>query len=202
MSTGRTPASSVPAQPPAPKLDRPPSMISPAPVLDGAGQQLVLGRREEVGGQVAEDVDVVPARGELVVVELAVPRPGRAADDPQVGLDVGRRGDRAHQELVLPGGVRPLEEEDVQAALQDRDERADLVVRRDQLPLLGLDPERDPLLAGRLRDVLQAGDRDDLGPLGDLDRWVATGPACPSTSISTSIGWFGEAPDATSVPLT
>ena len=40
----------------------------------------------------------------------------------------------------------------------------------EQLPLLRLDPEGDLLLARRLGDVLQAGDRDDLGPLGDLDR--------------------------------
>ena len=61
-----------------------------------------------------------------------------------------------NEELVLPGEVRPLEVQDVQAPRQDRDERADLVVRPEQLPFLGLDPEGDLLLARGLGDVLQA----------------------------------------------
>ena len=42
------------------------------PLLDRAGQEALLEAREVVGGQVAEDVDVVAPWGEVLVVEVAL----------------------------------------------------------------------------------------------------------------------------------
>ena len=170
MLTGRTRASSVLGPAAGAEAGAAAEHDQARPLLDGVGQELLLRAGEEVGREVAEDVDVVAAGGELVVVELAARRPAGLADDLQVGLDVGRGGDGPEPGTCAPRGSRALEVEDVQAPRQGGDERADLVVGPEQLPLLGLDPERELLLAGRLGDVLQAGDRDDLGPLGDLDR--------------------------------
>ena len=71
MAVGRTRASSVLAQPPAPKLECPPSMIRPAPFSTASVRSLLLTPRQEAGVQVAQDVDVVAAGGELVVGQLA-----------------------------------------------------------------------------------------------------------------------------------
>ena len=105
----------------------------PRPLLDGGGQEALLDAGEVIGREVAEDVDVVAAGGELVVVDLGR-LAGRAADDLQLGLDVGGRRDRPEQVLVLPGGVGALEIEDVQAPRQHGDVRADLVVRPGAAP--------------------------------------------------------------------
>ena len=69
---GRTRATSVRSQPPAPEA-RPPAehdQARPA-ALDGVGEQGVLGRGQEVGGEVAEDVNVVTAGREVLVADLA-----------------------------------------------------------------------------------------------------------------------------------
>ena len=128
----------------------------PRTLLDGVGQELVLARGQVLGGKVAEHVDVVPARRELGVVDLAGLAPRGTADHHAFHLDVGRGHDRTHQVLVIPGEVRALQEHHVQSAAQDRDERADLVVGRHELAVERLDPEGDLLLARRLGDVLQA----------------------------------------------
>ena len=69
----------------------------PAPLFTASDQQLVLLGREVVGGQVAEDVDVVTARSELGVVDLADLAPGRRADHHAVDLDILGGHDRPHQ---------------------------------------------------------------------------------------------------------
>ena len=87
------------------------------------GQQLVLVRGEIVGRQVAEDIDVVPARRELGVVDLADLAPGGAADHHAVHLDILGGHDRPHQVAIVPGEVWPLEEHDIQAAAERRSRR-------------------------------------------------------------------------------
>ena len=126
----------------------------------------MLVRRQVIGRQVAEHIDVVPARSEFGVVDLAFLAPRGAADHHAFHLDITRGHDRPHQETVVPGEVRALQEHHVQAATEDRHEGTDLVVRGHELAFQRRDLERDLLLAVRLRDELEAGHLDDFGAFG------------------------------------
>ena len=96
-----------------------------------------------------------------------------------------------HHELVVPGQVRPLEEQDVEPAAEDRDERADLVVGLDQLAVLGGDLERDHASRRASAGCIQAGDRDDVGRRrGPSPGSWPRGSASSSTKSSTSSVWL------------
>ncbi len=130
MLTGRIFGQLGPGPAPGPKLDRPPSMIRPAPFSTALARARICEPGQVVGGQAAEDVDVVLARGEVGVVEQALLAPGRLADHPEVGVDLAGGVEAPGQELGLPREVGPLDVEDLQAPLEDVEVGADLVVGR------------------------------------------------------------------------
>ncbi len=100
---------------------------------------------------------------------------------------------RPGSRICTPRVKRALDEQDVKSAGENVDKRAHLVVRRDQLLVLGFDPERDQLLTGRLRDIFQPFDRDDFRAQGRLERCL--GHRLVIDQHLELDGLLGESPD-------
>ena len=170
MLTGKIRARSVPAQPPDSEARPAAEHDQPRAVLDGLGELADLERCQMVGGQASEDEHVILSQGyEVGVVDQAAIPPGGLADDLEVGVDLAGGVEAPRQVSRLPGEVRPLDIQDLQATFQDVEIGAHLVVGRNKLAALRLDLQGEPLLAGGLGDVFEPGDGDDLGPLRDLE---------------------------------
>src|SRR5262249_2785016 len=134
----------------------------------GLDQEPVLPRSQVFRRQVGEDVDVIFPGSELGIVDLGDFALGGAANHDTFDLDVAGRADGAEQVTVVPCEVGALEKQDVQAAAQDGDKRAYLVVRNDELAVLGGDLECEALFSRRRGYELETGHRNRVDAVGDL----------------------------------
>ncbi len=172
----------------------------PGPLMDHAGQGRQFVRPQRFAIDVADDVDVVFAAGE-VGLEVERPLAGVAFRQTQIiHLDVGRSVERAAEKLLFHA-QRPFEIEDVQPPFEHGDERAQLVVGGDDFARLLFGPHGQLVFAGRVGNVAHFNRMRDavLGRVaGPWWRrppsllWAtrtATAPECPGSPGRRSGRW-------------